>query len=625
MATRQPLYGKCQKYAQKMNKTLETKLETIPDSSGVYQFKNKDNKIIYIGKAKNLKNRVKSYFIEEHQSIKTSVLKKKIADVDFFLTASDKEALILENNLIKQHQPRYNIRLKDDKTYPYIKITHEPFPQVYMTRKIVNDGSKYIGPYTSVHDVRSALRKINKLFQVRTCRFYMDEKTVSAKKHKVCLDYHIERCGGPCEAKQSINEYSQIIGHVEKFLLGKSTDLRRSIKQEMQEYSKHLEFEKAAKKRDSLEALNLFIDHLQYVEKVNDLSQDYLNIALEDDEACIVIIKVRDGKVNGKQQFLVKNEGFLDKEHIFEGFLSRIYSEFKQIPNELYIPDELSSNLHLHKEFLQELTKSNIKLYLAQRGEKLKLLNIARINASQKLKEEKLKQHKKDFVPKALKSLKRDLNLDKEPLHIECFDNSNFQGTDAVSSLVVFKNAKPAKSEYRRFKVKSLTDGQADDFKSMYEVVYRRYKRLLDEKLQLPDLIMVDGGKGQLSAAVKALQSIGLWPHPIIGLAKRLEEVFIPSSKDPQTIPRTSSSIKLLQQLRDEAHRFAITFHRERRKKRTLQSELDDIPGIGEKRKKMLLNKFGSLKKIKEASQEDLKTLQNFPDNLVKLIYNKFK
>ena len=607
-----------------MNKSLQTKLETIPDRSGVYQFKNKNDKIIYIGKAKNLKNRVKSYFIDEHQSIKTSVLKKRIYDVEFFITSSDKEALILENNLIKKYQPRYNIRLKDDKTYPYIKITNEPVPQVYMTRKIVNDGSKYIGPYTSVHDVRLALRRIKKLFQIRTCRFYMDEKSIAAKKHKICLDYHIERCGGPCEGFQSIDEYQQIINHVEKFLLGKSAELRRSIKQEMKEHSNHLNFEKAAQKRDTLEALNLFIDHMQNVEKVNDLSQDYLNIALEDDEACVVIIKVRDGKVNGKQQFLVKNEGFLEKEQIFETFLSSLYSEFKQIPNELYISEDLSSNLDLHKEFIQELTKTNIKLHLAKRGEKLKLLNLARLNASQKLKEEKLKEHKKDFIPKALKSIKRDLNLKKEPIYIECFDNSNFQGTDAVSSLVVFKNAKPAKSEYRRFKIRSLQDGHADDFKSMYEVVYRRYNRLKEEKKPLPDLIMVDGGKGQLSSAVKALQDLGLWPHPIIGLAKRLEEVFVPGSTDPQSIPKTSSSLKILQQLRDESHRFAITFHRERRKKRTLHSELDSIPGIGEMRKKILLNNFGSLQKIKEASLDDLKTLKNIPDNLAEIIYKKF-
>ncbi len=552
-------------------------------------------------------------------------MQRTIHDVEFFITDTEKEALILENNLIKKYQPRFNVRLKDDKTYPHIRITKEAFPQVYMTRQVVKDGSKYFGPYTNVFDVKNALTTLQKFFMVRTCNFPLSKETIEKKKYRVCLDYHIKRCAGPCEGFQSETDYQHIIKNVERFLSGKASELRHDLEEQMHTAAKNLQFEDAAKLRDTIEAVGVFYDKKQKVEKIETLAQDFMGMVTDDKDVCICILKVREGKVIAKQEFMLVNEFFDEDEVIFENFLHRFYTEQIQIADELYIPESHSTNVETHQAFIREATSSSLKLIQPKIGDKIKLIKMARLNAQQKLNEIRLQRLKKDFVPQGLKSLQRDLHLKQPPKRIECFDNSNMQGTDAVSSMVVFLNGRPVKSEYRKFKTKSLKDGVADDFATMYEVITRRYKRLRDEKKPFPDLIMVDGGKGQLSSAVQALKDLGVFPHPIIGLAKRLEDVFIPDSPDPQNIPKTSSALKILQQLRDESHRFAITFHRERRKKRTLTSELDDIAGIGAVRRKQLLKHFGSVKKIKDATLDELKHVPRLPETLAEKIYSALR
>jgi excinuclease ABC subunit C len=609
-----------------ISKPVQEKLKSIPKQPGVYIYRDKHQRVIYVGKAKVLANRVKSYFqYSADRPPKLKILQRTIHDVEFFITDTEKEALILENNLIKKYQPRFNVRLKDDKTYPHIRITKEAFPQVYMTRQVVKDGSKYFGPYTNVFDVKNALTTLQKFFMVRTCNFPLSKETIEKKKYRVCLDYHIKRCAGPCEGFQSETDYQHIIKNVERFLNGKASELRHDLEEQMHTAAKNLQFEEAAKLRDTIEAVGVFYDKKQKVEKIETLAQDFMGMVTDDKDVCICILKVREGKVIAKQEFMLVNEFFDEDEVIFENFLHRFYTEQIQIADELYIPESHSTNVETHQAFIREATSSSLKLIQPKIGDKVKLIKMARLNAQQKLNEIRLQRLKKDFVPQGLKSLQRDLHLKQPPKRIECFDNSNMQGTDAVSSMVVFVNGRPVKSEYRKFKTKSLKDGVADDFATMYEVITRRYKRLRDEKKPFPDLIMVDGGKGQLSSAVQALKDLGVFPHPIIGLAKRLEDVFIPDSPDPQNIPKTSSALKILQQLRDESHRFAITFHRERRKKRTLTSELDDIAGVGAVRRKQLLKHFGSVKKIKDATLDELKHVPRLPETLAEKIYSALR
>jgi excinuclease ABC subunit C len=611
----------------KKTRPIHDKLQMIPIKSGVYLYKDKNQSIIYVGKAKNLRNRVRSYFVKSasKRDIKTWILKNTIFDVEFFITDTEKEALILENNLIKTHKPKFNVRLKDDKTYPYIQITNEDYPQVLMTRQIIKDGSRYIGPYTNVYDVKIALRTIHKFFQIRTCTFNITDESIKAKKHKICLDYHIKRCGGPCEGIQSREDYIKIIKNVERFLNGRTSELRENLELEMRDASEKMEYEKAAKIRDTLESIDVFNTKRQKVEKVEKISQEFVGISLDDQDACICILKVREGKVIGKQEFMLINKAFDDKHTIFENFMFNYYSEHQIISDQIYFDESFEEYIDDYQEFIREMTESKVKLFSSKIGDKSKLVNLARINAKQKIDELKMNRLKKDYIPQGLKSLQRDLNLKSIPKYIECFDNSNMQGTDPVSSMVVFRNGKAHKSDYRKYKTKTVQSGKPDDFATMYEVVYRRYRRLTEENKPLPDLIVVDGGKGQLSSAVKALQDLMIWPHPIIGLAKRLEEVFVPGLSEPQNIPRTSSAIRILQQLRDESHRFAITFHRSLRRKRTLKSELSDINGIGPSRVKLLLNHFGSIKKVKEAKLDELMSTPGLPKPVADTIFKYFQ
>lgn len=590
---------------------LALKLQSLPTASGVYQFKDKDGQVIYVGKAKNLRARVLSYFRPqaEHNQ-KTRLLVSKIADLEIILTSSDVEALILENNLIKQLKPRYNIHLRDDKTYPYIVITNEPFPRVFPTRTVLRDGSKYFGPYTESKQMRALLDAIGEIFQVRSCSLKLTEENIKAKKFKVCLDYHIKKCQGPCEGLQSEADYDAMITEVRRLLSGKTREAMRSLEARMKEYAKELKFEQAAALKRQLEALKRYTER-QRVMSTDDIDRDIFAIATEGDDACGVLFKVREGKLLGSMHYYFSNIQDVPTPELLSRLLEKYYLETTDVlPDEIFVP-EPPSNLEailvlLEKRLAEQGEHRKIECLVPQIGDKAKLVALCETNARHLLSEYLVQKQQRGealAIPRSVYSLERDLRLPKLPRRIECFDNSHFQGAESVSAMVCFVDGKPKKSDYRKFKIKSVEG--IDDFAAMAEVIERRYSGSLATELPLPDLIVVDGGKGQLSAAHAVLQRLGL-NVPIIGLAKRLEEVFFPNDPLPHNLPKTSSSLKLLQQVRDEAHRFAVNFHRQLRDKRTLSTELTNIAGVGARSAEKLLKTFGSVAKVKEASLQEL-------------------
>lgn len=587
-----------------MNSIIEDKLKNLPDLPGIYQFKNDKGKIIYIGKAKNLKNRVKSYFNKNVDSPKTAIMVSKIADLELIITDNEIEALVLESNLVKELKPRYNINLKDDKSFPYIRVTNEPFPQIYPTRNIVNDGSKYFGPYTEVQNMKKSLQLINKIFKIRSCKYDINNETISKKKFKVCLDYHIKKCEGPCEGLVTKEHYNGMVNQVIKLLRGKTQDLINELRSEMNEAAANLQFEKAAELRDRLDQLHVYSSKQKVVSSELE-ERDIISAAYEGKDVAATILNIRSGKLTGKRQFNLTTEEFEQVPQIYSAIIKFYYNEYVEIPKEIIIETEPEDSSIL-LEWLNSRTDKKCRFIIPQKQSEAKsLLFMCKQNAILQLKEIQLQKMKKEGnLPYVLSALQRDLRLKKLPRKIECFDNSNIQGSDAVASLVVFVDGKPKKNLYRKFIIKTVVG--PDDFASMREIIYRRYSRLLEEKETFPDLIMVDGGKGQLSSANEVLEELGANNYEIIGLAKRLEEVFLPGESEAQSIPKTSSSLKLLQHLRDEAHRFAITFHRERRSKRTFTTELLDIKGIGKTIAQKLLTEFKSIDEIKKADEKHL-------------------
>ncbi len=587
-----------------MNPVLKDKLQNLPPLPGVYHYFDKKGKIIYVGKAKNLRSRVKSYFRDKVDSAKTAVLVSKIADLQLIVTDTEVEALVLENTLIKKYKPRYNVILKDDKTFPYIRITNEPYPQIFSTRDVIKDGSKYFGPYTNVKSMRASLRMINKTFQIRSCKYFIDDKSIAAKRIKVCLDYHIKKCGGPCEGLVSENEYNKMVVQVIKLLKGKTEELISELTMEMETASEGFLFEKAAELRDKINHLKIYSSS-QKVVSSDFLDRDIIAAAVEERDVASTILIVRNGKLVGKKQFKLVNEGKDELPVIYSSLIKHYYSEYVEIPKELVLetnPDDEEALL----TWLELKSNNKVKFTIPQRKSNLKsLVKMTKQNALLQLKEIQLQRMKREGnLPYVLSSLKRDLHLKQLPRKIECFDISHIQGADTVASMVVFVDGKPKKSLYRKFIIKTVKG--VDDFASMREVITRRYSRVKKEKEKIADLIMVDGGKGQLSSAIISLNDIGYGNYEIIGLAKRLEEVFLPEHSEAQSIPKTSSSLKLLQHVRDEAHRFAITFHRQRRSKRTITTELLKIKGIGQNTAEQLLKKFKSVKAIKKLSEMEL-------------------
>lgn len=571
-------------------------LQTLPVSSGVYQYFDKENKLLYVGKAKNLKKRVSSYFHKEHHDYgKTRVLVRKIQRIEYIVVDSEVDALLLENNLIKKHQPRYNVMLKDDKTYPWICIKKERFPRVFSTRNVIKDGSEYFGPYSSAYAMKILLDLIKQVYPLRSCNFNLSEDNISKGKFKVCLDYHIKKCLGPCEAYQTEEDYNTAIADVRSILKGNTRSIIQPLKQQMQDYAVNLEFEKAQEVKVKLDALENYQSKSTVVSpSVHNV--DVFTIFSDTDSAYVNYFKIVNGAIIQSHNIEIKKKLEEADEDLLTMAVLEIRDKFHSTTKEIILNKEITSPWE------------DVKIHIPQRGDKKALIDLSFRNA-QYMRQEKLKKIQivdpERHSKRILEQVQKDLRLTELPIQIECFDNSNIQGTNPASACVVFKNAKPSKKDYRHFNIKTVEG--PDDFASMEEVVYRRYKRLKEEKEAFPQLIIIDGGKGQLSSALKALDKLGLRGKiAIVGIAKRLEEIYFPGDSVPLYIDKRSESLKLIQHLRNEAHRFSLAHHRNLRSKAGLHSELDDIPGIGPKSKADLLKKFKSIKRIKEATQESL-------------------
>lgn len=611
-----------------MSISLEEKVSNLPLQPGVYQFTDKQGRYLYVGKAKKLRNRVRSYFQEsKNHDGRIRVMVGKIFDVEVIVTDSEAEALILENHLIKRNQPRYNIMYRDDKSYPYICITDDDKPRVYPTRTVVNDGSRYFGPYDHVGHMRRMLDTIRKTFDLCTCAVSpkMIDKSRGIPKWHSCFEDYLQNCSGDWQR----DHYIETIQKVERLLSGKTEGLMREIKEEMEMASQALEYEQAALLRDSLVSLQKYNQKMKIVDNKK-LDRDLFAIDVDRElgEACGVLFRIREGKLIGKFHRFLKNIEDLDKQTMMQSFVEDYYTGSYQkgawvTPDEVHLSDEMVDDEPL-LEFLWEQHGKKVPILIPKIGEKRQLIEMAIFNARHKLGDRLIEVRKaeKDRIPKAIKDLKEYLHLERLPRRIECFDNSNTQGTDPVASMVSFVDGKPRKSEYKKFTIKTVVG--SDDYASMREILKRRYSRIKKEKLQPPDLILVDGGKGQLNAAIDALKEIDFWGNcEVAGLAKRLEEVFLPGKQDPVMIPKISPALKLLQMARDEAHRFAITYHRQKRSKRTLQTELTQIPGVGRKKAEALLKKFGSVKKIKESNLETLRDFLGY--KIGTNVYNYFQ
>lgn len=596
---------------------LDKKLKQIPMKPGVYLFRDFKNKVIYVGKAKILRNRVKSYFRKNQTDVKVEVLVSKIIDIEWIITDTEVEALLLENNLIKEYYPKYNIALKDGKSYPFIRITNELFPQIFTTRNIIKDGSKYFGPYTDGKRLKKTMKIINKIFPIRKCKYKIDRETIENKKIKLCLQYQMGNCGGVCQGLVEEDEYKEMVDAIIRFLNGKTDNIIQKINRRMINASEDLEYEKAARYRNQLKILNQY-NNKQNIIQVDFKSRDIIVASVMENDAVVVLFRLREGNLIGREKFYLKNIHDQKPTIVMKNFMRSYYSDTTFIPKEIFV--NIEDEIELFEEYLLKIAEHSVKIIKPERGEKAKLWTLAQKNADMLLKELMLQKLKLENEPtKMVQALQEALNLSVPPIKIEGFDISHIQGKFTVASMVFFENGRPKKSEYRRYKIKSVD--RSDDYASMKEVVYRRYKRLLDENKMLPDLILIDGGKGQLNVAKKILDELDLHNMPIIGLAKRLEEVFIPGYSKAQNIPKASPAVILLRKIRDEAHRFAITYHRNKRDKDITKSILDITPGIGEKRKNILLKEFGSVKNLKKHSTKEISEKTGVSEKIVKRIF----
>ena len=574
-------------------------LSTIPEKPGCYQYYDAKGTVIYVGKAKNLRKRISSYFQKEHENRKTRVLVKQIYDLRYIVVDSEADALLLENNLIKQYRPRYNVLLKDDKTYPSIVIKNEPFPRIFQTRNIIRDGSLYYGPYSSVHFIRTLLHLIKELYPIRNCKHALTPEAIGSGKYKVCLQYHIKRCKAPCVGMQLAEEYNRNIADIKEILKGNSSKVSELLLERMKALAEEMRFEEAQEVKRQCDLVESFRLKSTVVPMLHNVDV----FSLDENETSFFINYMHVGSGAIVQVYTIEYQKKLDdeqKEYVLGLGIVEMRERFRSHANEIIVP------------FIPEgVFPEGISFTVPQRGDKRKLLELSLQNAKQ-YKVDKLKRSEK-FNPeqratRLLTTIQKDLHLPVLPMQIECFDNSNIQGTNPVAACVVFKKAKPSKKDYRHFHIKTVVG--PDDFASMREIVTRRYTRLLEEKAPLPQLIIIDGGKGQLNAATEVLRELNLLGKiTIVGLAKRLEEIFYPGDPFPLVLDKTSETLKVIQHLRDEAYRFGITFHRHMRSKGQIVSELDAIKGIGEKTKEALLKKYKSVKRIREAPSAELEEL----------------
>jgi excinuclease ABC subunit C len=580
-----------------MTDALELQLKTLPDSPGVYQYLDKENTIIYVGKAKNIKKRVNSYFTKNHDSGKTRVLVKNIKTIKHIVVKTETDALLLENNLIKKHKPKYNVLLKDDKSYPWICIKKERFPRVFMTRRVIKDGSEYFGPYTSVKTIKALLDLIKELYTLRTCKYDLSREKVNTGKYKVCLEYHLGNCLGPCEGIETEAHYNNSIKEIRNIIKGNFKESLESLTSLMMGFAEKMEFEKAQKIKEKLDRLSNYQAKSTVVNPtINNV--DVFSIISDETHGYANFLKLSNGSIIQSHTTEIKKKLDETDQELLELFIVEIRRRFNSTSPEIYVPFKVDVG-------------ENIKVTIPKLGDKKRIVELSERNAKY-FRQEQFKQIKivdpDRHVKRIMAQMKADLRLSKEPRHIECFDNSNIQGTNPVAACVVFKDGKPSKKEYRHYNIKTVEG--PDDFASMEEVVYRRYKRLLTEDEPLPQLIVIDGGKGQLSSALKSLDLLGLRGKiAIIGIAKRLEEIYYPGDKVPLYIDKKSETLKIIQHLRNEAHRFGITFHRNKRSKSAIQSELEQIPNIGKQTITTLLRKFKSAKRVKNASLEELKEI----------------
>ena len=573
---------------------LDVQLKTLPNSPGVYQYFDKNGKILYVGKAKNLKKRVTSYFTKKHDSHRIGVMVKKIKEIRHIVVASETDALLLENNLIKKHQPRFNVMLKDDKTYPWICIKNERFPRVFPTRKLIKDGSEYYGPFTSFKTVNTLLDLIKGLYQLRTCNYDLAEEKIENGKYKVCLEYHLGNCKGPCEGLQEEAEYNQNIEAIRQIVKGNFKDSLQQFKKQMKAHAEKMEFEDAQRIKNKIEVLENYQSKSTVVNpRINNV--DVFSIVTDEGYGYVNFLQLSHGSIIRSHTIEMKKKLDESDQELLELAITEIRQRFNSKSTEIYVPFKVDVG-------------EEMKVVVPKLGDKKKIVELSVRNAKY-YRQERLRQIKivdpDRHVNRLMAQMKEDLRLSSEPRHIECFDNSNIQGSNPVAACVVFKNGKPSKKDYRKFNIKTVEG--PNDFASMEEVVFRRYRRLLNEDQDLPQLIVIDGGKGQLSSAVKALEALDLRGKiAIIGIAKRLEEIYYPGDSIPLYLDKKSETLKVIQQLRNEAHRFGITFHRNKRSKTALNTELESIAGIGEKTVVELLKHFRSLKRIKEASEKDL-------------------
>ena len=576
--------------------SLKLQLSTLPDGPGVYQFYDVDDKILYVGKAKNLKKRVTSYFSKNHDNGKTRVLVKKIASLKHIVVPTESDALLLENNLIKKYKPRYNVLLKDDKSYPWICIKNERFPRIFQTRRIIKDGSEYFGPYTSVKTVRILLDLIKSVYPLRTCNYDLSQEKIDAGKYKVCLEYHLGNCKGPCEGFQNLEDYQKQIEDIREIIKGNFKSSIHYFKNQMKALAQEMRYEEAQIIKEKVEVLENYQVKTTIVNpKINNV--DVFSIISDEAFAYINFLQLSHGSIIRSHTLEIKKKLDESDSELLELAIVEIRQRFNSHSKEIYVPFVVDVETDLKitvpklgdKRRILELSERNAKFYRQERFNQIKIIDPDR------------------HTNRIMAQMKKDLRLSVEPRHIECFDNSNIQGSNPVAACVVFKNGKPSKKDYRKFNIKTVIG--PDDFASMEEVVFRRYKRLLEEDEPLPQLIVIDGGKGQLSSALKSLDELGLRGKiAIIGIAKRLEEIYFPGDSIPLYLDKKSESLKIIQQLRNEAHRFGITFHRKQRSKGAINSELQSIDGIGEKTMEDLLKNFKSVKRIKEATLEELTT-----------------
>ncbi|ULC59928.1 excinuclease ABC subunit UvrC [Flaviramulus sp. BrNp1-15] len=573
---------------------LEIQLKTLPNQPGVYQYYDKEGAIIYVGKAKNLKKRVSSYFTKNHDNGKTRVLVKKIADIKHIVVDTETDALLLENNLIKKYQPRYNVMLKDDKSYPWICIKKERFPRVFSTRRVFKDGSEYFGPYTSVKTVHTLLDLIRGLYSLRTCNYDLAQDKIEAGKYKVCLEYHLGNCKGACEGLETEEEYNENLKSIKEILKGNFKDSLNQFKNQMHDYAKNMHFEEAQKIKEKIEILENYQAKSTIVNpKISNV--DVFSIISDESYGYINFLQLSYGSIIRSHTLEIKKKLDETDKELLELAITEIRQRFNSNSKEIYVPFKVDLG-------------ENVKVTVPKLGDKKHILDLSLRNAKY-FRMERFKQIKivdpDRHVKRIMAQMKADLRLSEEPRHIECFDNSNIQGTHPVAACVVFKNGKPSKKDYRHFNIKTVEG--PDDFASMEEVVYRRYKRLVEEEQPLPQLIIIDGGKGQLSSALKSLDALNLRGKiAIIGIAKRLEELFYPNDQIPLYLDKKSETLKIIQQLRNEAHRFGIEHHRNKRSKSALNTELETINGVGEKTVVELLKHFKSAKRVANAKLDEL-------------------